>query len=173
MDNTFVLLRKQVLMSKNIIMESLSSKEFFEQLKTNSLKPSFTLKGIVKKSEKESEVLFARKGDFEHWVPIPASMIESATVLKTFSKNNETYTVVKLHMKTPTTPEGEVLFKLLSSEETDEISGEKCGWKNRLMGRCGCSGMRGKLFGGSCMGHHFGGGCHHWHHEALENDHKK
>jgi hypothetical protein len=154
-------------------MESLSSKEFFEQLKTNSLKPSFTLKGIVKKSDKESEVLFTRKGDFEHWVPIPSSMIESVTVLKTFSKENEVYTVVTLHLKMPTTPEGEVLFKLLSTSEMGEMAGEKCGWKSRLMSRFGHHGMGGKLFGGGCMHHHFGGDCHHWHHEASEEDHKK
>lgn len=154
-------------------MESLSSKEFLELLNTNSLKPSFTLKGIVKKSEKESEVLFARKGGFQHWVPIPASMIESVTVLKTFSKENEVYTVVKLHMKTPTTPEGEVLLKLISSDEIEDVSEEKCGWKNRLMGRCGCFGMRSKLFGGGCTHHHFENGCHHWHHEVPEDDHKK
>lgn len=157
-------------------MESLSSKEFFEQLNNNSLKPSFTLKGIVKKSEKESEVLFAKKGDFEHWVPVPASMIESVTVLKTFSKGDEIYNVVKLYMKTPSTPEGEVLLKLLSSGEMDDMQGETCGWKNRLMGRCGCFGMRSKLFGGGCTHHHFGDGCHHWHHEMHEmheGDHKK
>jgi hypothetical protein len=167
-----VVYEKQILIFKKIIMESLSSKEFFEQLNTNNLKPSFTLKGIVKKSAKDSEVLFTKKGDFEHWVSIPASMIESVTVLKTFSKENETYTVVKLHMKTPTTAEGEVLLKLLSSNEMEEMTEEKCGWKNRLMGRCGCSGMRGKLFGRGCMHHHFGGGCHHWHHEVHEQDHK-
>ena len=146
-------------------MGSLSSKEFFEQLNTNSLKPAFTIKGIVKKSDKDSEVLFTRKGDFEHWVPIPSSMIESATVLKTFSKGNQVYTVVNLHLKPPATPEGEVLFKLLSTSEMQEMIGEKCGWKNRLMGRCGCSGMSGKLFGEGHMNHHFGCGCHHEEHE--------
>lgn len=150
-------------------MEALSSKEFFEQLKTNSLKPFFTLKGIVKKSDKESEVLFARKGDFENWVTIPASMVESAIVLKTFSKENELYTVVKLYLKTPTTPEGEVLYKLLSSNENEEMTGEKCSWKNRLMGKCHFCGMNGKHFcGRGLFGHHFGWGCHHGHQEEPE-----
>ncbi len=154
-------------------MESLSSKEFFEQLNTNSLKPSFTLKGIVRKSSKDSEVMFNKKEDFEHWVAIPAHMIESVTVLNTFSKNSEIYTAVKLHMKTPTTPEGEVLFKLVTSDEIKAMPEEKCGWKNRLMGRCGCSGMRGKMFGCGCAHHHVGCGCHHCHHEVTEGDYKK
>jgi hypothetical protein len=115
----------------------------------------------VKKSEKESEVLFARKGGFDHWVSIPSSMIESVTVLKTFSKENDVYTVVKLHMKTPTTREGEVLLKLISLDEMNNMPGEKCGWKNRLLGRCGCNGMRSRFFGGSGTHHHFGGDCHH------------
>lgn len=149
-------------------MESLSSKEFFEQLKTNSLKPSLAIKGIVKKSDKDSEVLFARKGDFGNWVTIPASMVESAKVLKSFSKENEIYTVVKLYLKTPTTPEGEVLSKLLFSTENEESTGEKCGWKNRLFGRCGFCGMKGKHHCGGLFGHHFGWGCHHGHHEESE-----
>ena len=44
-------------------MESLTSKEFFEQLNTNSLKQPFLIKGIVKKSEKDSEELFKEKGN--------------------------------------------------------------------------------------------------------------
>ncbi|MGZ4156393.1 MAG: hypothetical protein ACXVED_04500 [Bacteroidia bacterium] len=53
-------------------MEKLTSKEFLDQLKSNTLKSPFILKGIVKKSDKDSEVLFARKGNFGNWTAIPA-----------------------------------------------------------------------------------------------------
>ena len=55
-------------------MESLSSKEFFEQLKTNAVKTPLVIKGIVKKSETDSELLFAKKGDLSNWIKIPSSI---------------------------------------------------------------------------------------------------
>jgi hypothetical protein len=99
-------------------------------------------------------------------------MIESANVLKTFSKENETFTVVKLQLKTPTTPEGEILYKLLSATEKEEMDSEKCGWKNKLMGRHGCHGMMGKFFGGGGLfGHHCG--CHQGHCGESEDSSKQ
>ncbi len=128
-------------------MESLSSKEFFDQLKTNALKPAMVLKGIVKKSDKDSEVLFTKKGDFTNWVKIPSSMIKSVFVIKTFSKAEERFTVVKLHLNTPETPEGTVLFELLSLKGKEEMGDEN--WNKEGSGHCchsefGYSGMKGK-----------------------------
>ena len=119
-------------------MESLSSKEFFDKLKSNTLKPSFVLKGIVKKSGKDSEVLFTRKGDFTKWVAISSDMIESVNVLKTFTKGNETFIVVKLHLKDPSTPEGKVLYELLSAEGREEKGSDESGWNKHSAGKCSC-----------------------------------
>ena len=99
-------------------METLTSKLFFEQINSNSLKPSFTLKGIVKKTDDDTEVLFARKGDLMNWVKIPAFMIESVDIIKTYLSDNQITAFVKIHFKTPTSIEGEVYFKLLTTSET-------------------------------------------------------
>ena len=108
-------------------METLTSKLFFEQINSNSLQPSFTLKGMVKKTDDDTEVLFARKGDLMNWVKIPSFMIESVDIIKTYLSDNQITAFVKIHFKTPTSIEGEVYFKLLTSSE----SGSGCG--------CGCS----------------------------------
>ena len=93
----------------------LSSKEFFEKLNSGNLKPSVPLIGTVKPSEKESEVLFARKGDFNNWVHIPSSMVDSADVIKSFNIEEQPVTLVKLSLKTPSTAEGKVLYDLLTA----------------------------------------------------------
>ena len=111
-------------------MEKLSPKEFLDQLTTNNLKPSFSIKGVVKKSVSETELLFSRKGDMEHWESIPMSMIESVFVQNTFEKEHQTFVLAELHFKTPTTPEGIVLQKLMSHEGHGEIG---CG-----KGHCHC-----------------------------------
>jgi hypothetical protein len=98
-------------------METLTTKEFFEQLNSNILKQPFILKGIVRKSEKDSEVLFTSKGDCTGWTAIPASMIESVKVIKTLNKESTSMAEVILHLKAATTPEGKVLADLLSSAE--------------------------------------------------------
>jgi len=137
-------------------METLTSKEFFDQLKTNTLKPCSALKGIIKKSEKDSEVLFAIKGNLTNWVTIPASMIDSVNVLKTFSKEDTTFAVVKLHLKTPTTPEGKVYHELLSLFGKEEKQEGQCGCNNNAMDKHGCQGMQEKSCG-ETSGHY----CHH------------
>jgi hypothetical protein len=96
-------------------MENLSTKEFIDQLNSNTLKSTFGIKGIVKKSGKDSEVLFTHKGDMGNWHIIPASMIDSVTVIKTFVKEGETYAVAKLRLKTPTSPETKVIYDLFES----------------------------------------------------------
>jgi hypothetical protein len=96
-------------------MKSISTKEFFEKLNSNNLKPVSKLLGVVKKAEKESEILFAFKGDLSRWINIPESMIEGACILENIpSEEGDELTLVKLHLKTPSTPEGAVLFELLS-----------------------------------------------------------
>jgi hypothetical protein len=136
-------------------METLTSQEFFAMLKTNSLKTTSGLKGIVKKSEKDTELLFTKKGDFHNWIKIPSSMVESVKMFKTFTKEDITYAVVKLQLKTPSNPEGKVLYELLSSLE-------KSG-RDDFKGGYGHYGMRGKYCeeGAYHSGHHCGCGCHH------------
>ncbi len=155
-------------------MEFLSSKEFFEQLNTNMLKPSFVLLGTVMKSENDSEVLFARKGEFGNWVKIPSSMVDLAQVLKSFTKDGETYTVVKLKLKSPTTPEGKVLQELLAKGHEDDRHEHVSSWKHKIMGLFGHCKMCGCAFGKreGLMGHHCKCACHHMHHDEVENGHE-
>lgn len=153
-------------------MESLTSKEFFSQLNGGTLKTPFYLKGIVKKSEKDSEVLFTRKGDFKHWAKIPSSMIDKVRVLKTFTKEEILFAVVKLQLAEPTNTEGKALYELLVCGEKAESKGKekggdyhynmegkyckeggehychKCGCKKNC--QCGCH-----------EGHQCSCGCHH------------
>jgi hypothetical protein len=101
-------------------MESLKTKDFLEKLKTNNLKPNLKLIGIVKKSDKEDEVLFASKHNFHHWVAIPASMIESVVVIKNIPWGEANYSLVKLNLQAPTTPESKTLYDLLAATHHDE-----------------------------------------------------
>jgi hypothetical protein len=156
-------------------METITSKEFFDQINSNSLKQATYLKGIVKKSDDKSELLFTRKGDFKNWIKIPSSIVDSVKVLKIFVKENETFVVVKLQLKTPSTPEGKVLFELLATLE-------KCNGDNKAeCSHCG-SAKEGKSCGCSCHHehHHEAGhycqycGCHNSHSEygAEFHEHK-
>ena len=98
-------------------MEAMTSKDFFEHLNSNTLKSTYYLKGFIKKSDDQSEVLFARSGEMINWVKIPSFMIESVDVLKTYSQNNEILGLVKIHFKIPASIEGEIFYPLISSME--------------------------------------------------------
>ena len=109
-------------------MESLTSKEFFEKLKNNDLKPASILMGIVKKSESDKELMFASKGNLKHWTAIPATMIEAVKVLKNFTHEEINYTFVKLRLQAPTNPEAKVLFDILMVSVPSEMHHEgSCG----------------------------------------------
>jgi hypothetical protein len=135
-------------------MVTLSAKEFIEKLKSNNLKSATVLKGIVKKSESDTEVLFAGKGDFGNWIKIPSSMIEEVTILNTFTKENETFAVVKLHLKASDTPEGKIFNDLTASMGKDEMCGRGWGHHGHGAGHFGLGSMFKKYFG-----HHMGSYC--------------
>jgi hypothetical protein len=109
-------------------MQALSSKEFFEHLNSNNLKPSVILEGIVKKSENSSEVMFSRKGEFGNWIRIPSSLIGGAFVLKTFVKDSGSYAEVKLQLAPPSNPESKALFDLLALASLKKKA--HCSWKD-------------------------------------------
>lgn len=116
-------------------MESLTSKEFFEKLKSNNLKPAFALVGIVKKSEKENEILFAAKGNFSHWTAIPAAMIESVKVIKSFKTQEISFTLVRLSLHAPGNSEAKVIFDLLTAFVPAEMHHEcSCGEEKFMYG---------------------------------------
>jgi hypothetical protein len=131
-------------------MESLKTKEFLDKLKTNTLKPGLKLVGLVKKSDKEDEVLFASKHNFHHWVTIPAAMIESVVVLKNIQWGDASYTLVKLQLQTPTNPETKILYDLLAATSDDDSHlhgifgmGSKLMhkfWHGHGEGHCQCNG---------------------------------
>ena len=126
-------------------MDTLTTKEFFEQLNSNTLKQPLILKGIVKKSEKDSEVLFTAKAD-SGWVAIPEAMIESVKVMKIHNMEGCSLAEVKLLLKTSTTPEGKMLAELLSSacqcnrNECNCNKAEHCGnaGGDNICTHCGC-----------------------------------
>jgi hypothetical protein len=114
-------------------MESLNTKEFLEKLKTNNLKSAFVLKGFVKASDDDSEILFTQKWNRLNNVSIPTSMIESVVVLKSILDKEEPSAFVKLFLKVPANPEAKTLYKLLMSQNENEISvGCKCGMKKEM-----------------------------------------
>jgi hypothetical protein len=132
-------------------MESLNTKEFLEKLNAGTLKPSFSIKGVVKKSAKADEVLFAPLWNKSQWAKIPAAMIGSVYVLADIAGDDGPATLVKLHLKPPTTDEGKTLFELLSHHDGEGHGHCRCGCHENGC-KCGCHG------GGSGCGCH-GDGC--------------
>lgn len=113
-------------------MESLTINEFLEKLKANDFKPSFVLKGLVKATEKDTEILFSQKQHVLKWVTIPISMIESVIVLKSLPNKDEPSAFVKLHLKSPSNLETKALYELFMSSKEDEMYDCKCGSKKEL-----------------------------------------
>jgi hypothetical protein len=95
--------------------EKISSNDFIEGINSENLKPASIIFGKVKKSDKDSEVLFAFKGDKSNWTRIPANMIEHAHLIKSFTCKDEKISLVKIHLKIPSDPEAKVFHDLLSS----------------------------------------------------------
>ena len=144
-------------------MTSLTSKEFFDLLKADNFKPCFSLKGIVKKSEKDTDVLFAGNGDFSKWISVPSTMVESVNVLESFTKGETTFTVVKIQLKKPSTPEGQVYYELLSLMGKEEMKEEKFGCESHNQG-CSCHQS-------GCGCHQSGCSCHTDHHCGCMQGH--
>lgn len=158
-------------------MQTMSSKEFFEQLNSNSLKTPIFVKGIAKKGEKLTEILFRKKEDSSEWITIPSSLVEEVKIIKTFKKEEQTRAVVKLQLKTPATPEGKILMELLASSNGDMEKKSKCQGGNGHEGSgygshgecqhhgckncsCGCHKVESR---GDCKNedHYCSCGCHH------------
>jgi hypothetical protein len=95
-------------------MEAIPSKEFLQQLNSGSLKSAAKIFGIVKKADDPANLQFAFKGDKSNWITIPGAMIDHVHILKTFSCEDETMTLVKMRLKEPSDPEAKVLFELLT-----------------------------------------------------------
>jgi hypothetical protein len=114
-------------------MEALTTKELFEKLHSDNLKAPSALLGIIKKSDKQSELLFTFKHDSSNWVRIPQSMIESAYVLKDIPGNEDKLTLVKLQLKTPSDGEAKVLFDLLSVLSAKMNKFHKMRWMKKMM----------------------------------------
>jgi hypothetical protein len=98
-----------------ITSEKMSSKDFMERLNSGNLNPESILFGKVKKSDKDSEVLFSFKSDKGNWTRIPANMIEHVHLIKSFSCEGEKVALVKMHLKSPSDPEAKIFHQLLSA----------------------------------------------------------
>ena|ERR1700741_778681 len=98
-------------------METFATKEFLEKLETDSIEPFLKLVGWVKKSSSRSEVLFAFKTDFLHWIKVHESKIESVHILRRIPFEEQSLILVKLQFKKTVDPETKTLSELLSALE--------------------------------------------------------
>jgi hypothetical protein len=132
--------------------ERIPAKDFIEKINSGNIKPEPILFGKVKKSDKDSEVLFAFKGDRSNWIKIPAGMIEHGHILKSFTCEGEKMTLVKIHLKTPSDSEAKIFHDLLSALQAKVMKwhmkkmmmgeSEWGDMKNKWsMGNCGCTGQ--------------------------------
>jgi hypothetical protein len=130
--------------------ERIPAKDFIEKINSGNFKPEPVIFGKAKKSDKDSEVLFAFKGDKSNWIKIPASMIEHGHLLKSFTCEGEKVALVKIHLKSPSDSEAKIFHDLLSALQAKVMKwhmkkmmlGES-GWgemqnKWPMTGHCGC-----------------------------------
>jgi hypothetical protein len=116
-------------------MEPITSGEFIERLNSGNLKPVTKLLGFVKKSEKNSEVLFAFKHDMASWISIPALMIESVYVLKNIPDEINPLTLVRLKLKLPSISKAKNLHGLLTILSVKVKNYKKIKWvKKKIFG---------------------------------------
>lgn len=80
--------------------------------------PSFFLTGMVKSSKKSGQVSFTLSG-CDSWVDIPCEMIESAEHLGIQGCANHSHPLMRITLKQSGTPEGNLLYSLLSQQQTN------------------------------------------------------
>jgi hypothetical protein len=78
--------------------------DFLDTFSKGSIRIDFVIKGLVKKSDEEGELLFSRNADSDNWAKIPTSVVKDVLVLNVFSKNNQTIVSVQLHLKVSSVP---------------------------------------------------------------------
>ncbi|MGZ4037142.1 MAG: hypothetical protein ACXVPQ_04890 [Bacteroidia bacterium] len=120
-----------------------------DKLQHDTLRPACLLKGFVKKTDSETEILFKPKEPKGSWIKLPVSVISSAVVLKRISCGEETNTLVKLHLKMPSTLEGKALYELLTAFS----AGEKARGSGCHCCKSGCRCRMGLYPHEQCQGH--------------------
>lgn len=101
--------------------QSLTADEFFESLHEDKLSTAvpICLTGMVKKSEgKEKTIQFAPGGSCSHWTTIPLELIENVEVIRIVPCKDHTHPLVRLHLKTPKTPEAKVFASILQGMQS-------------------------------------------------------
>ncbi|MGZ3918885.1 MAG: hypothetical protein ACXVC7_01260 [Bacteroidia bacterium] len=131
--------------------EKISSQEFIERLNSGNLNPESMIFGKVKKSEKDSEVLFAFKGDKSNWIKIPADKIDHVHLIKSFTCAGEKMALVKIHLKKPADADAKLFHDLLSALQAKVMK-----WHMKKMMMCGCGSGEMKNNPESHYGHHSG-----------------
>src|SRR5690606_29996838 len=99
----------------------LTAAELFESLQQDTLITAvpITLIGMVKKSEgKEKTIQFAPEGNCSSWVTIPVEHIEDVEILKTVPCKDHAHPLVRLNLKTPTTPEAKIFASILKATQS-------------------------------------------------------
>src|SRR5256885_8378988 len=95
-------------------MKEIEAKEFLDMLNSGNIKTGAHIFGLVKKSEKPSELLFAFKWAKENWISIPETMIDHVHIIGEFTVEEEKYTKVKIRLKEPANAEAKILHSLLA-----------------------------------------------------------
>jgi hypothetical protein len=72
--------------------------------------PVFT--GMIKSSDDNAEILFAKTGDCSQWIPLPVSQIEDVEHLRWVHCGEDKYRQVHVIMKAPQTKEAGVFADL-------------------------------------------------------------
>jgi hypothetical protein len=103
-------------------MKLFTSKDFFDQLNTDSIKPLITISGFVKKSEDKTKLYFSLQNDGINWIKIPSLMIDSVKILSynydEFSLS-EKQIMATLYLNEPTNKEAKILFELINIEKNN------------------------------------------------------
>ena len=66
-------------------MKLFNSKDFFDQLNSETIKPLITISGFVKKSDDKTELYFSHQNDGINWIKIPSLMIDSRSLQRSMA----------------------------------------------------------------------------------------
>lgn len=113
-------------------MKIINSKDFFDQLNSDTIKPLITISGYVKKSDDKNELYFSHLNDGINWIKIPSLMIDSVKILSYNYDElslGEKQIMATLYLYEPTNKEAKILFELINLEKNNS----KCHCENFSM----------------------------------------
>jgi hypothetical protein len=109
---------------------TLTPSEFFETLERDTFDAttSVTLVGMAKKSDGEQKAIqFAAGQDCTNWTTIPLKAIASVEVIRTVACKDHSHPLVKLNMRAPDSPDGELFSSIISAMQPPSSAGMPAG----------------------------------------------